>query len=155
MKKKSQAALEFLTTYAWAFLTIILTTSALYYFGVFDFAKYLPQKCNFPQQFRCIDSTIKDTDIKFRLLNDIGEKVTVVSLSVTDDASDPLTCDTMPLSFDWEDDEEKDVVLSDCHGGTFIKGDRLEAKISFTYYAVDTPAKPEHTIRGKIISIIQ
>ena len=44
MHKKSQAALEFLTTYAWAFLVIIIMIGALAYFGVwlnaiFNFSK--------------------------------------------------------------------------------------------------------------------
>ena len=57
MKKeaRSQAALEFLTTYAWAFLMIVITIGALYYFGVFDLSRLTPSKCLFPSQFECID----------------------------------------------------------------------------------------------------
>ena len=53
LKSKSQASLEFLTTYAWAFLAIMIALGALYYFGVLDFAKFLPQECSFPSQFEC------------------------------------------------------------------------------------------------------
>jgi hypothetical protein len=45
MAKKSQAAMEFLTTYGWAFLIIIVAIAGLTYFGVFDFYRVLPEKC--------------------------------------------------------------------------------------------------------------
>ena len=41
---KSQAALEFLTTYVWAIMVMLIVIGALYYFGIFDFSKLLPQK---------------------------------------------------------------------------------------------------------------
>lgn len=160
--RKSQAALEFLTTYAWAFLVIIITISALYYFGVFDFSKYLPQKCTFTSQFPCIDFSMRDlaageVDIRFKLLNDIGETVSVEGLSITNDAANPLTCtlDTA-LPFDWSDDEEIDFEFSDCHDGVFIKGERIEAKINLTYYSpLTNPGdEPRHQLRGKIIGIV-
>ena len=45
--RKSQAALEFLTTYAWAFLIIIIMIGALAYFGVLSPSKLLPDRRNF------------------------------------------------------------------------------------------------------------
>ena len=42
--QKSQAALEFLTTYGWAFLIIILMIGTLSYFGVIN-PKLLPERC--------------------------------------------------------------------------------------------------------------
>jgi len=55
LKSKSQAALEFLTTYAWAFLVIIITIAALAYFGVLSPSKLLPERCNFGPEFQCIN----------------------------------------------------------------------------------------------------
>ena len=40
--KKGQAAMEFLTTYGWAFLVIIVAISGLYYMDVFDFSRAIP-----------------------------------------------------------------------------------------------------------------
>jgi len=44
MAIKGQAALEFLTTYGWAFLVILVAIGGLSYFGVFDFSKYSPDR---------------------------------------------------------------------------------------------------------------
>ena len=159
--KKAQAALEFLTTYGWAFLTIVITISALYYFGVFDFGKFLPQKCTFPPQFRCIDfSVIYDTkddtrEIKFMLLNDVGEDIEVTSLEITNDANPSLSCTLPTTPFPWSDDEEKNFIFTSCSGGDFIKGERIEAKITFNYYATKTTSKPSHQVKGKIVSKVQ
>ena len=43
--KKSQAALEFLTTYGWAFLVILIMIGALAYFGVLNPEKYPTDIC--------------------------------------------------------------------------------------------------------------
>jgi len=44
---KGQAALEFLTTYGWAFLVILVMIGGLSYFGVFDFKSKMPDSCTF------------------------------------------------------------------------------------------------------------
>ena len=89
--KKGQAALEFLTTYVWAFFAISITIGALYYFGIFDFSKYLPQKCIFPSQFKCLDFGLGPTEVKVKLANNLGEDIKVTALQVTNDnPNDPL-----------------------------------------------------------------
>jgi hypothetical protein len=51
--KKGQAALEFLTTYGWAFLVILVMIGALSYFGVFSPENYVPDQCNFGSVLSC------------------------------------------------------------------------------------------------------
>ena len=58
MFKKSQAALEFLTIYAWAFLVILIMIGALTYFGIFRPPDLLPDRCNFGTEIGCIDYVI-------------------------------------------------------------------------------------------------
>ncbi len=156
MFKKSQVALEFLTTYAWAFLVMMITVGALYTFGVFDFSKFLPQRCTFTSQFQCLDFAFDfaSGEVRFRLLNNIGEKVDVTSLAVTNEAAVPLSCTAPAPLTDWEHGVEKDIAFTGCSGGVFIKGERTEAKITMKYYAVDTPSQPEHTINGKITAVV-
>jgi hypothetical protein len=45
MNKKGQAAMEFLTTYGWAFLVILVVIAGLYYMDVFSFDKALTTSC--------------------------------------------------------------------------------------------------------------
>ena len=157
MKKeaKSQAALEFLTTYAWAFLVITITIGALYYFGIFDFSKFLPQKCIFPSQFECIDFSFVGDEIKLRLVNNLGEEINVNSIAITNEAADPLSCDTSPtITNPWTAGVEQDFTFSDCSGGVFIVGERTDAEITIKYCAPATASCPEHTINGKINAVV-
>lgn len=146
---KSQAALEFLATYVWAFFIIATTVGALYYFGIFDFGKYLPQKCIFPSQFKCLDFSLKPSEVKFKLVNNLGENIRVTSLQITNDASPPVSC-TPPAGFDWAYATEKDLAFASSTGGAYIAGERVELKVSLSYYAVNTPSQPVHVINGKI-----
>ncbi len=149
MHNKSQAALEFLTTYAWAFIVIAITIGSLYYFGIFDFSKYLPQKCIFPAQFKCLDFSLKPGEVKVRLVNNLGEDIKVTSLQITNDAAPPISC-TPPAGFDWTHSTEKDLAFTSCSEGAYIAGERAELRVTIGYYAVNTPSKPVHIINGKI-----
>ena len=156
--RKSQAALEFLTTYAWAFVIIGITISALYYFGVLDFSKYLPQKCVFPSQVKCVDFGLDPSSVKLRLVNNLGEDICITSISITNDAENPISCAQPSLpsvncpagEFDWLHSTEKDIEFSSCSGGGYIADTRVEIKVNMVYYAVNTPSKPLHSINGKI-----
>ena len=148
-KFKSQAALEFLSTYAWAFIIIAVTISSLYYFGIFDFGKYLPQTCVFPSQFKCLDFSLKPTEVKVKLVNNLDEDIRVTSLQITNDATPPISC-TAPAAFDWVHAAEQDIAFTSCTGGGYIPDVRVELKVSMSYYAVNTPSKPVHVITGKI-----
>ncbi|MBI2652323.1 hypothetical protein HYX00_02550 [Candidatus Woesearchaeota archaeon] len=156
--KKSQAALEFLTTYAWAFIVITVTIGALYYFGIFDFSKYLPQKCVFPSQFKCLDFSLKPTEVRFKLVNNLGEDICVKSMQITNDATPPISCtpNAQPQGscgaseFQWVHATEKDLSFATCTGGAYVADTRVELRVSLSYYAVNTPSRPIHSINGRI-----
>lgn len=149
MHHKSQAALEFLATYVWAFIIIATTVGALYYFGIFDFGKYLPQKCSFPLQFKCLDFSLKPAEVKIKLVNNLGENIRVTSLQITNDANPPISC-TPPAGFDWAYATEKDLAFASCTGGAYLAGERVELRVMLSYYALNTPSQPIHVINGKI-----
>ncbi|HLG24029.1 MAG TPA: hypothetical protein VI564_03830 [Candidatus Nanoarchaeia archaeon] len=152
-RKTGQAALEFLSTYAWAFIVITITLGALYYFGVFDFGKFVPQKCIFPSQFRCLDFSLLSTPtgtIKLRMLNNIGEDVQVTSFTITNDAATPVSCTPPSVPFAWTHDTEQNIEFTSCTGGGYLGGERVELRATMQYYAVNTPSQPRHIISGKI-----
>ena len=147
---RSQSALEFLTTYAWAFFIIAITIGALYSFGVFDFGKYLPQKCIFPSQLKCVDFSLNPSQVKVKLVNNLGEDITVTSIQITNDANPPISCTPPSVPFNWVHATEKDLTFASCTGGAYIPDVRAELKVSISYFAINTPSKPIHLINGKI-----
>ena len=52
---KAQAALEFLMTYGWAILLVLVSIGALAYFGVLSPEKFLPAKCTLQSGITCLD----------------------------------------------------------------------------------------------------
>ncbi|PIN86402.1 hypothetical protein COV19_04950 [Candidatus Woesearchaeota archaeon CG10_big_fil_rev_8_21_14_0_10_44_13] len=58
--KRSQAAMEFLLTYGWAILVVLVVIGALAYFGVLNPAKLLPDKCYFGTFGKCDNFVISD-----------------------------------------------------------------------------------------------
>src|SRR3989338_2179283 len=93
MHNKAQAALEFLTTYAWAFLVIVIMIGALAYFGVLSPSKLLPDRCNFGAEVGCnkdllvVDNVNGPTPstLTMRLENNAGAPITVTSATATTD----------------------------------------------------------------------
>jgi hypothetical protein len=156
---KSQAALEFLVTYSWAFLAILITMGSLYYFGILDFQRYLPERCLFTSQLECINFVMNsgDQEIKIKISNNLGEQIRVQTLTITNDDTPALSCvngDTLPL--DWNAGDEKDFTFTTCSSGGFLEDERVEAKITMTYIAPATSApQPEHTVNGKIQGRVQ
>ncbi|MFH1400570.1 MAG: hypothetical protein ABIH41_03560 [Nanoarchaeota archaeon] len=85
--RKGQAALEFLTTYGWAFLVVLVMIGALAYFGVLDPSRFLPEKCVFGSGVGCLDyggfKQGTGGNISARLVNGFGYGLSVTTVNVT------------------------------------------------------------------------
>ena len=81
MKKRGQVAMEFIMTYGWAILVVLVAIGALAYFGVLNPSKYLPEKCVFTTGVTCRDFILQEsgTDlvVRFNLENGLGESMTI------------------------------------------------------------------------------
>ncbi|MEK6808341.1 MAG: hypothetical protein AABY14_01495 [Nanoarchaeota archaeon] len=80
MAKKSQAAMEFLMTYGWAILVVLVAIGALAYFGVLSPDRFLPSKCTLPSGIACIDHSASSAAITVRLQNGLGRDMTGVTV---------------------------------------------------------------------------
>jgi hypothetical protein len=86
--RKGQAALEFLTTYGWAFLVILVMIGALAYFGVLNPSKALPPKCLAEAGWDCKDYIIHETDFSINLVNRKGDSLKLVDItSISSDSN--------------------------------------------------------------------
>ncbi|MBI2133713.1 hypothetical protein HYU11_03460 [Candidatus Woesearchaeota archaeon] len=57
---RSQAAMEFLMTYGWAILVVLVVIGALAYFGVLSPDNFLPEKCTISAGLKCKDFSVMD-----------------------------------------------------------------------------------------------
>jgi hypothetical protein len=63
--KKGQAAIEFLTTYSWALLGIIISIGALSYFDLLNSDRYVGESCNTGSQIQCLELQVEPMNTKF------------------------------------------------------------------------------------------
>jgi len=101
MFRRGQAALEFLTTYGWAFMVILVMIGALAYFGILSPTRLVPDSCSTTAGFTCTDFKIaktpagSDEHINMIFVNNgpdtITMDVTVANVDLIIDGQDRVT----------------------------------------------------------------
>ena len=158
MKSKGQAALEFLTTYGWAFLVILIMISTLAYFGVLKPSRLLPDRCSTGPEFECQDFQISHTDnvIKIRLKNNMGDPVSVTSINVSSESAVALTCTGPGAIGTWGTSDVKDITFTNCNSDAvgFIKDEKGKVFFSMRYNSVRSGSGYSHDLNGEILSTV-
>ncbi len=75
VQKRGQAAMEFLMTYGWALLVVLIAIGALAFFGVLNPSRFLPQQCVLGPGLACADFKVTSVDQKVQITvqNGLGE----------------------------------------------------------------------------------
>jgi hypothetical protein len=153
--KKGQASIEFLTTYGWAIMLILLSMSALFYFGFLDLDIFIEDSCFFGQNLgECDEFTIVGDTVFIKLTNNGIQNLTFYSCNVTvGDYYLQLKCETY-CSFDnedfsiarvWEPYSQKTLSFT-CPGML----EDTDSNIELTFSLSDSDRK--HTLKGRLIS---
>jgi hypothetical protein len=144
MGKKSQAAMEFLMTYGWAILVVLVAVGALSYFGVLSPDKFLPSRCSLPAGISCNDhkAVASDSEIRVVLRNGLGFDTTGVTAAVSG-------C-TTSSSTTLNNGDQKTLTATSCSltGGSKFSGD-----LNVTYTNSDSGLS--HTVQGSITTRVQ
>lgn len=175
MYKRSQAALEFLTTYAWAFLVILIMIGALSYFGILNPIDLLPERCSFGSEFNCVDYVINygtdgtDGSFDLRIKNSVGEPIILddpdgLSLVLSSDAINPFSCSTFDLidgvvgtsAYSWGTGETINIEWSGCNtlASGLDAGDKGKISIDINYYLAKSSAAYTHQVSGEIFTTV-
>lgn len=161
MKKeiKAQAALEFLTTYGWAFLVILIMISALAYFGILNPSTILPDRCTFGAEIGCQDHMLTGGatgTIKLKLKNNVGETIMVSGNMVASTEKTTSLC-TATLGTSWQSGTTEDITFSSCDfaGEGMEAGDKGKVTITITYYAVKSGSTYLHDVQGEVYATMQ
>ena len=86
---KGQAAMEFLMTYGWAILVVLVAIGALAYFGVLNPETLLPEKCLIQSgsglfcEKNLVNADATADSVTLRLKNSLPDDVNVTSLTIT------------------------------------------------------------------------
>jgi len=82
VKKRGQAAMEFIMGYGWAILVVLVAVGALAYFGVLKPDKLLPRKCVIQPGIHCEDFKVQEDSATFLLKNALGKNMEILSIQV-------------------------------------------------------------------------
>ena len=123
--KKGQAAMEFLMTYGWAILVVLVVIGVLAYFGVLSPSTLLPEKCTFPVSISCSDFTVSSSQIQLILQNGAGRDMSVTRVSAASEALGGAGAANLGCA---------------CGTGAITTTFRNGASATFTLNTVDAPA---------------
>jgi len=87
MGKRGQAAIEFLMTYGWALLVVLVSVSALSFFGVLDSGKFLPDSCHLGPGLACKDFRVVSDqhdrgEIYLDVINGMGKNLNFFAVEI-------------------------------------------------------------------------
>ena len=96
-QRKAQAALEFLMTYGWAILIVLVVIGALAFFGVLSPSKLVPERCTFSAGISCVDYSVSDR-ITLKVENKLGRDMIIRAVTATSNAlGTGNVCSTKPF----------------------------------------------------------
>lgn len=147
-KRKSQAALEFIMTYGWAIMVVIVAISALAYFGVLNPDRFLPSKCVLQSGIACMDHKAQDFgpgngEVNVVLKNSLGYDMTSVSVTAsrcTGTASQSLLTNGGQKTFT-------------PNGCTLVSGQKYNGELNVSYTNADTGIS--HKMQGTITTKVE
>jgi len=83
--RRGQAAIEFLTTYGWAILVIVLVLAALVWMGVFNVPQ-VPERCAFQAGLECTDVRMTPTALlQLSIKNRMSNAIYICKIACTND----------------------------------------------------------------------
>jgi len=155
--KKGQAAMEFLMTYGWAILVVLVVIGALAYFGVLTPTAFLPSRCQFSTGLVCLDKQItSDGVIAFRINNGLGTAIDIKAIGVNDSSRFYTGC---PAGVDLATPvtilagQEKTVTITNCAPNDVEVGMRIKASVTLAYS--DRTTGFNHTVIGLLLTDVE
>jgi hypothetical protein len=141
MPRKSQAAMEFLMTYGWAILVVLVAIGALAYFGVLSPDRFLPSKCTLPAGIACTDFKIdaSGSQVHVVLRNGLGFDATGMQV----DVQGCTTSDATPATLG--NGQQVEYIATGC---TLTSGSKFSGDFNVTYTNADTSL--QHKAQGSL-----
>ncbi len=143
--------MEYLTTYGWAFLVILVAIGALAYFGLLSPSRWVPDKCDLGRQLECVDYEVVASDssndgkVGLYVKNNFGKTIKVTGASVRRDAG--TLSATMSTSVVIGPGDSKEVIIANVKNLELQPGEKTGLVVNVTFQRDNPPGSP-HTIIG-------
>ena len=165
---RGQQALEYLVTYGWAFVIVIITIGAFAYFGILNPQQYIPERCEFGVQLQCADFILLADEadshpgqVHLKFFNGYGVDIEIISLSTPSGEGTPLQGEADLETSDWpnsvriNNSEVSDTVVLNLQGTDYAlaDGDKTLVPIVVTFRQVG--GIQEHQVIGEVFASAQ
>jgi hypothetical protein len=154
MQKEAQAAMEFLMTYGWAILVVLVVIGALAYFGVLDARQLLPQSCFMQTGIACKGYMVSSgaNYSQFVIVNGLGNDIKIVSVSLVSPGFAVCNMSFANPIFVYSGDMQNFSGMS-CYPQipASYRGQKKKFIISVGYYTAGLTAGLNHTIPGEMV----
>lgn len=128
MIKKAQAAMEFLLTYGWAILVVVVVLVTLVQSGAINTDFLLPDECVLSAEITCVDYSIEGSQITVTLRNNFAQGITIDRIEVKNRKGG--SCFS-PVPKSLEPKEKATFVIFGCDNT--VGGNRLYGDLEVTY----------------------
>ncbi len=134
MFKKGQAAMEFLMTYGWAILVVLIAIGALAYFGVLNPGRFLPSSCTISNQIGCSEFKVgTDSVVILVLQNGRGVNLNGVQPGLNVQSPTGTSC-AMPAAQTINDGQSATFTFTACSPAlSTTPGTKFKADLAITY----------------------
>jgi len=86
--RKGQTAMEYLMTYGWAILIIMVVLAVLFYLGVLNPSGMTPSQCTFPPGFTCVTNKLKTNGFLYLIVGQgTGKNIRIMGINCTQNTS--------------------------------------------------------------------
>ena len=145
--KRAQAAMEFMLTYGWAILLVLVAIAVMMYFGILNVERLIPERCTLPQGFSCVNFKANTTAITLVILNALPEDVIVQRLQLLGPKGEVYCSTEYSNETGWLPEQAKTTFeIEPCSSEK--TGKKFKGVISITYVDED---KLDRTRQGDIV----
>ena len=157
--RRAQAALEYLITYGWGFLVIILLIGVLAYFGLLSPSMYVAQRCEFGAQLECIDWQLKsDGVIYLQFRNNFGDDILIRAIHTPGESrsigADFTTSTGTFVIAKGNVSEVFNITPLYNNNLGLAEGDRVTVPMVITFRR-NMPGSPDHNVSGEVFATVQ
>jgi hypothetical protein len=150
--KQAQAALEYMTTYGWAILGVMISIGALSYFGFMNPSNLLPDKCDFGRQLECVDYQIKsDGSLNLIFRNNFGKSINITDVLWPQGTSLSEVGFSFPLTID----SGKTAEIKMNMVPQKPKGSKADIILTVNFQRSDLAGSPVHNLSGMVFVMVQ
>ncbi len=162
---RGQQALEYLVTYGWAFVIVIITIGAFAYFGILNPQQYIPERCDFGVQLQCADFLLLADDssgqVHLKFFNGYGVPIQITNIATPSGEGMPYQGTEELGTENWDggitvnDAQVSDTVVLDLEGTDYFlaDGDKTVVPIVITFNQVGS--SQSHQVIGEVFASAQ